>query len=392
MQLFFSITGAFDMERFWFAIRVQLESYFRRLGHNIGTKLTLLVCVSILFFLFFHIFFQFIHRDLKVVPPQTRMAFSNSFAFVVLCFVAWFSGKHIYFSLKGKKSFGFYMRFIGENPRSIRFFQLIFTILLLNIIISPFWWVITGYFVIWSFPQKVYGFFFYTILTLFAFLVWNRVKKNRKDEMTQGNFPSKVNKQDAIYFWRLRKSFYRFPLNSLWFAVLISLMFMGLVSKSLESMILFQIMAYLQGLALGLLVCFEQSKSFKASWVERSLGVSHEVYSKSLFRITTYISVSGVVSYLLGFIMSLPFASLGFSWSLVLRIFSLCSLISVPVLLVNCIAFQLNPRSFHTLSLLLFLTSLFLTTAIVMNPLFVLAFPVIYSYAKESQKDRFHTI
>ena len=197
----------------------------------------------------------------------------------------------------------------------------------------------------------------------------------------------------VLYVWRVKRIFYRERVFSfLLFSTFFCLFGVGFLGFKLQEDFFLMTASYALGFVLGSVICFQITEEFKSIWLERNAGVSHKNYMKSLQLLTHCIGLCGIGSLSLGLFLSFFLFGESFNGESFVFLVKAGALVYVPVWLVNCIALQLDPRNAQVQVIILFLLSLFLCTAIMINLLFILLCFGFHIYGQDSQKNRFYNI
>lgn len=371
---------------------MQLLCFFNKIKNNFANKITLAFCFSIIFSLFFHIFYRFIYHDLSLLPSGVRLHIAQAFSYLILFLVSVWVGKQLASFNHSKDEIGQYLRFIGEDQKKIFFFKLIYSPLLIFIIFIPFWLVITHFFVSWSFFQKIvcigscflFSWFCYFVFSFFL-ISKEKVLKPLKIE---GGSRGKV-----LYFWRIKRLFLRRPFFCfLIFFSSLSLFALNFLFFGKFPFVLLMLLDSSFGILIGAICCVFVAEDFQSIWLERNGGVSHEDYMSSLFLLTNSLGFLGSFSITIAVFFNLIYFSRGFGFENFVSLLQLSLLAYVPSFLLNCISLQLEPRNLPMQLTLLFITSFFLCTAVMINPLLSLLCPFLFLYGRDSQRDRFYNI
>ena len=347
------------------------------LRYNFANKITLFFCSFFIFSLFFHIFHQFIHRELSFLHGVARFYLINSFALTVFFVTAFFIGKKVYLFNKSPNSICCFLRRRGEDQTVLFLFKCMYIPSMILVLFLPFWLLVTYYFVSWSFFEKI----LYLLLSSAACFVgyfFLAIKSSFFKISSSLIILSKESVEQILYEWKLKRSFKK---NSdsfiiLLFALLLVsvLCFLFFFNINFFSLLL---ISYLAGFLIGGVCCLQISEDFRTIWLERNTGVSHKNYMHSVFSITKIYGLFGVCPIFFFSFISLAFKGYAFNIETLSKIIKLLLVFSLPIWLVNCIALQLDPRNIKVQMMVLFISSLFLCSAIAISPFFLILCPFL---------------
>lgn len=371
---------------------MHISSLFNMLKSNLANELTLALCSSTVLILFFYIFHNFISEQLNQVSGLASYYLGNFFAFFVLFSISIFMGKRINLFFHSPQNTYCFAKNIGEEPRVLLFFQVLYLPFFILVVYLPFWFIVTCFFVDWSFWEKIVYFSISVILCSITSMSHRFKSKIEKTQTKLFKLKSR-SIQKALYDWRVRQMLLKNNLSLFLLGVSFGLMFfLGFCNYlGVQEFFVF-LLCFLSGVLTGTAICFQISEDFRSIWLERNAGVSHHSYMKAIFQLSNVLALLLVFTVSFFYISSLIARSQAFDLISFLFLIKLCLLSCVPIWLVNCIALQIEPRRPFVQSIVLLLISLFLCTALLINLGFLILFPFIFSYAKTSQNNRFYTI
>ena len=380
------------IKRAVFVIWMHLLSLFNMFRSNLANELTLALCSGTVLVLFFHIFHNFISKHLNEVSILASYYVGNFFALFTVFAVSIFLGKRISFFFHSPKNTFSFLKSMGEEPRVLRVFQVVYLPFLILVIFVPFWSLVTYFFVAWFFWEKVLYFILCALLCSISSVSY-RFKFNREENQKNLFELKRRSIQKALYDWRVKQILLRNKTSLFLIGSSFSLMFfLGFCHYlGVQDFFVF-LLCFLSGLLTGTAICVQISEDFRSIWLERNAGISHHSYMKAVFQLCTALALLLILTVSFFYISSLFALNQSFDLISLLFLIKLCLLSCVPILLVNCIALQIDPRRPLVQSLVLLLISLFFCTALLINLAFLILFPFLFSYAKTSQNNRFYTI
>ena len=380
------------VKRLYMLSKMEFSSLFNKIKSHFATKITTFLSSSVVFFLFVHIFRDFKEKHLKLISLEISDFFGTFFALFLLLIGGSLCSKSLRsFLFSQKRSLNF-ARTLGEEDTVLKFHTIFHTFLLIFSVYLPFFLLSFYFFASWRGLELIFYFTFPLVFCFFYYFFLKRSSYQLGERRISSLADKALTQQEALYKWRSERLLGD-PLMKALFILSTFLTILGTYLFSVREFRLLSVCLYFcSGFTLGVAVLYCVSEDFKSIWLERLSGVSHDSYMKSVLYLAKIIAFFIVIFHIASLVLNLLFWQVTLDQSLSLLVFQ-CLVIQIsPIFLVNIMALQVDPRKLLTQVILLFMIGLFFCSAVLIHPLAFLFWPVLYSYGKKSQQDRFYTI
>lgn len=212
------------------------------------------------------------------------------------------------------------------------------------------------------------------------------VKKNPDSDRKQGALLNSQSAQAALLEWRLKLLFTRNRMTQFcFFLVLPCSLMLGAAAFLSYPFVTAFVLSFSAGFLANCALCFQFAEDIESSRLEKSSGVTHRSFLIMLFSVSFIVgSILGSLNFLIWWLGHLGGAD---SFGEALRVFFISAL---PSCLLPSFLFQIEARRPLLSIMVSFLVSLFVTTAIYANWLFLGLIPLIIYYGFTSQEGRFY--
>ena len=364
------------------------SSLIKRIRYDLAKEAVIGFCSLIIISLFYYIFNDFLNTEIQKISLKMRDSFAEYLANVLLIVTAIAAGRSVRNEKFDDRSCGNAFKFLGEDPKVIRKFWMLRIPSKVVLFYVPSWFICLNSLVDWQWTRIVaYLFGMLVISTLLIFYpgsttVETEVVASRKSILSNHPYSASA----ALLQWRLKQMLQRNRLAQIFISISLGFSaFLAALSHPIEPFVIF--LSMLSGLLMAFAVSFQIASDLSYSWIEKNLGVSHESYLGTLFKLSVILgSLSGAAS--MGFFgINTLINGIGLNWSLLIKVFFIGL---TPSFLVPNIIFQIDARRTFIQVLNIILASLFVSTAIFANLAGVLLLPLIAYYGVSSQQGRFY--
>lgn len=371
---------------------LDLKASLRKLLYGFGEEIVVFLCGGVLASLFFYMLHDLLYKQMLELSQVSQKQIQDFLAILLAVFCGFIGSSFIFSDLFKDKNLLKWSSEKGEDKRELFWFiffsgsikaaLLLFIYLLLNQIIFSLMsfkdHIILGF--VFIFSGSIEYFFLSMQRKYQKLLSFQKLK-------LKSFFPKKIASQKtALFFWFFREIF-RLHLMSIIILLtfIIGLFFIAFFAhyKAPPSLIFFS--SYGTSLFAAYYLSYSFAFLLKNSWIEKQAAITHEAYLKTIEEIclSIYLILSGVL-----FFWVCLNQQEGFSFE-ALRI-ALASTVSCQ--LIPAVFFQIAPKKHLIVFMSTFLLSLFVGTGIFVSWFGLLALPVVFSYGRSSQKDRFYKI
>ncbi|NRA64039.1 MAG: hypothetical protein HRU19_06115 [Pseudobacteriovorax sp.] len=369
-------------------VKIFVSSFIRKIRYDFISESVVLVCSSVLLFLFYYMFQDFIHVKMAALDASTRENFAKTFSYILLFVTAyavtkWTRGESkLEFSTIGQTATR-----LGTDKVTVAWYRLIQSTLIQICCFVSQWVIINSFFYPFSIGQ-ILG--LQTLISAFLFLSlkWSspQIKKHtayRGSQKHKQHSPSQ-----ALVAWRWQQILFRQRSSRIALTAgggSAALLVISLFLNKADSLIILLSMA--MGFFVGSAIIFQIEEDMKHCWLEKTLGISHERYTSAYLKVGILASLTMSI-FLCLTIFTLYFV-LGKSFDLVTSL-KVIPISSIGPLAVAPLMFQIDPEKSLVQMLLCFFVCLFLGTGIFAHWLFAAAIPILLYYGMKYQKDLFY--
>ena len=317
-----------------------------------------------------------------------RDSFANYLAHIVIIVTAISTGRSIRKEKLDPRSCGNAFSFLGEDPQVLRGFWMLRIPSKIMMFYIPCWILCLYSIVEWPWSQvSIYLIGMLGVSLLFIFYPKSKAEENEDQTSNKSILRDRAySAANVLLIWRLRQILGRNRLAQVFiFSSMIFSAFLLVLSNPIEPFVVFLCM--LSGLQMAFALSFQVASDLSYSWIEKNLGVSHELYLATLFKLSMILgSMSGIISMLCYSINTFIFSN-SINWLICAKVFFIGL---TPAFLVPNIIFQIDGRRTFIQVLNIILASLFVSTAIFASLAGALLLPLIAYYGVTSQQGRFY--
>jgi hypothetical protein len=360
-------------------------------------EIVVAICATVVFALFLYVFNDFLNVEISQVSVAMRDVFGRWLGRTILLLSAGFSGRSLMLKARDTNSLGNFALSMGENPKTVNFLSYMEGISTLCLFYVPSLVLVQTFFMAMS-PRDLA-----IILPLMIFGSWS-VKtfgRHRRD----GRLDPKSVKPDllppaiklksrAMVLWRTGQILRRNRLTQV--CVLFALAFSALlafVSYKHGPLFAAILTSFMSGLLMASALAFQIAEDTGYSWIEKSLGVSHDDYVLALKSAALRLAFPlGLLNGLIWFLGLWNNHGLGVfqeltSFSDAAKILSMTV---IPAWIAPFLAFQIDARRPFIQITVILLLGLFLCTAVFNHWLGLLLLPLFSYYAGQTQNGHFY--
>lgn len=374
--------------RAWFLYYLSYTSLIKRIRYDLAKEMVIGFCSLIIIALFYYIFNDFLNIEIQKISEKMRDSFAEYLANTLFLVAAIASGRSIRKEKVDARSCGNAFAFLGEDPKVLKGFWLLRIPSKIAMIYLPTWFVCFYSLVDWTLLHSILvlgGMLTLTLLLTFY------------PSSDSGEIENKASShallQDRIYsapkvllIWRLQQMLRRNHLAQI--CMILSLFisaFLILLSNPIEAFVIF--LSLLAGLQMAFALSIQIASDLSYSWIEKNLGISHDQYIATLFKLAIILgSASGLCSMLCYGANSFTKTEY-LNWLIAAKVFFIGM---TPAFMVPNIIFQIDGRRTFIQILNIILASLFVGTAIFAHIAGALLLPLIAYYGITSQQGRFY--
>ncbi|NRA44779.1 MAG: hypothetical protein HRU09_07480 [Oligoflexales bacterium] len=360
----------------------------KRIRYDLAKETVIGFCSLIIISLFYYIFNDFLNIEIQKISLKMRDSFAYYLANAIILLSAIAAGRSIRSERLDSRSCGNAFKYLGEDPKVLRDYWLLRIPSKILMFYIPTWFVCFYSLVDWPWVQiaiSVIG-----MLVISLALIFYPNSRGEQSETRASNRSILKNRvysaSSALLIWRLKQLFKRNRLAQV--CLLTSTLFSAsllVLPNPIEAFVVF--LSLIAGIQVAFALSFQVASDLSYSWIEKNLGVSHEHYLATLFKLSLILgSLSGTTSMIFYGINNILILG-NVSWQILLKIFFIGM---TPAFMVPNIIFQIDGRRTFIQILNIILASLFVGTAIFANLAGVLLLPLIAYYGVTSQQGRFY--
>ncbi|MFK7823101.1 MAG: hypothetical protein AB8G05_03030 [Oligoflexales bacterium] len=374
--------------RAWYLYFLSYTSLIKRVRYDLAKEIVIAFCSFIIISLFYYIFNDFLNIEIQKISLKMRDGLANYLANIVILVTAIATGRSIRKERVDSRSCGNAFKFLGEQPKVLQGFWLLRIPSKLLMFYLPCWFICLYSLVDWPLTLVFSYLFGMLIISLLLIFYPKSGLSESESQISKISIlkDRSYSASSALLNWRLKQILARnrlaqiFILSSFIFSA-----FLLTLSNPIEPFVIFLCM--LAGLQMAFALSFQVAYDLSYSWIEKNLGISHENYLATLFKLALILgSMSGLISMLCYGINSFTIAG-KLNWIICVKIFFIGM---TPAFLVPNIIFQIDGRRTFIQILNIILASLFVSTAIFASLAGVLLLPLIAYYGVTSQQGRFY--
>lgn len=355
-------------------------SFFHKLRHDLARELVVGFCSLILPALFYYVFNDFLNSEVQKISPHMRSSFGEFLAWTLCAGSAFAGGRLLRTFYMNPHSLFRSTEFLGEDPKTRRALGIFHAFVVFVLLYVPTWILIDRILTQWSSFKILISFLLMSVVSALASLLKQSSDTHTNHIPLQWTHSSIAN----MVYWRLYLLFVRNRLTQFCFFLftVCTFVLIGAAHRSFPFVAAFAI-SFWSGFLGACALSFQFAEDLNASYIEKSCGVSHNSYLRTLF------FVSLLVGFLLGFVQALVFFLITGENAAAdaLRIFFICA---TPMWVVPAVLFQIDGRRALISILTSFLTGLFLATAIYASWFALLLLPLTAYYGFNTQDGRFY--
>lgn len=372
---------------------LSLKGFFYRLRFDLGREITVAISSAAIFFLFFYIFNDFLNVEVRSLSEPMRESFSFWLSNTMFLIVSIIAGRKINAEKHDPASFVESSNLLGESPKTTKYLWLLRQATIILVSFVPAWFINQNYLYPYNGLTKLYVTLSMLALSYIAykFKTSDALKTNDTEKPLLAE--TLMGPEKAMRVWRLKQMFFKNRLTQTCFsfAFLFSLM-LGWASFHKAPMFVLVLITFMAGVMTASALAFQVSEDLEYSWAEKNLGISHESYIQTLssigYRLGFLIALISLITWITGALLNLK--TLQLEQQLLLDGLKIAIITWVPSALVSSLAFQIEARKPAVTITSIFLTSLFIITAIFAHWLGLILVPVLIHYAKQYQSGRFY--
>ena len=344
------------MKKCLFLFGIHLFSFFHKLRHDLARELVLGFCSLIILSLFYYVFNDFLNSEVKSFSPTMRDAFASVLAWILLLASAFAVGRLWRAFLHDPRSLLKTSLLIGESPSVSKALIGFHSILVALLVYLPVWLFVGTVLVNWSLGKQLLVTALMLVFTTLSAMLKKQLDQDIQDKVP---LPESGSVFVVICHWRLYLMFWRKPLTQFALALfgLCLVLLCFAVAKSVPFAAKF-ILCFWGGFMGSCALCFQFSDDLEASYLEKSAGVSHATYLKTLVASSLFVALLLASLNALAYVMvSSLSGGLGMNEAVdALRLFFVTA---VPPWLVPNLLFHLDARRPVLPLLVCFLVGLF---------------------------------
>ncbi len=367
----------------------------RRLISHLGEELVIGSCSLILVALFYYIFSDFIAHEVQAISPELSQTLGTALAFLVLSASAMKAGAYLCISLAQPEQFAAFAARLGESPRVLTYLRLLWLPSLLLYFYVPSFVLVSCGFVHWHTENYAGAFACCLLITALSWGVC-RIQENKGPQQLTLLSPSPWKRITVIdhplitmWWWRFQQLVFRHPRARV-FLLLGSagLLLTNYCLLKSAADLLVVVAAYFTGIAVAFSLILFIADDCKSLWIEKECGVSHNLFFASLELLG--LSIGAVFLVLQGSLMGLVWGFAAPPTLGGLLMLKIVAIMITPSCIVPALALQIDGKRPGVQMISVILVSLLLTTAIFAQLLSVLLLPLVSSYGRSSQRDRYY--
>lgn len=380
--------------------RLSLMSFIHRLRHDFARELVIGFCGFILLSLFYYIFNDFLNEEVKSISEPMREYFGEILAYVMIGIGIIACSRMISTERSDPRSHGRAFAQLGENRRVISMYLCLRIPTLILIIFVPLTIIRRKIFVDWGVGKEfLLGFASLALIVISSLFsqLGKRSEANKSSPVSLLKNPPDSPLKSLI-FWKLAGILWRHTSCKICLG-------MGGVTSALLLLISKYdhpaafLIAFLTGVFISCALMIQISSDLQCSWIEKNLGVSHDLWMASVTAISLLFAFFATIligSFYWGSVFIYGFGVNGViegNHELFLRLetsirLSLCGF--TPPFMVPFLALQIDGRRFFIQMMSVILCSLFVATAIYASLASLALLPLIFYYGVTTQKGRFY--
>jgi hypothetical protein len=348
------------------------------------------ICSVVVFALFFYVFNDFLNVEIKDLSSAMRDTFGAALAIVFALTASLFAGRKIHQEKNSPDTLFYSARFLGESQKVLRQYWMMRKVTIISAFYLPTFYLIQNY--LYKLDRNL---FISTLLIMFitSFLsfVSTPDKSNDENKQTKLLDSGKLSPLKTMSRWRLQLILKRNRLAQV--CLILSFSFVGLLAlisfKQIPSFVGF-LASFMAGMLIAAAISFQISDDLKYSWIEKNLGVSHELYIQMLKRISLVLASLLCFSITAAWLSPKIFSATGILPSALIETIKFSFSAMTPLWILPHVVFQIDGRKPIIQLATVLLIGLFIGTAIFANLLAILLLPIFSYYAEQSQHGHFY--
>ena len=365
--------------------KLYIISFWNRLKLDLARELTVAICATVLIALFVYMFNDFIQIKISSLDQSVRSIIGQSIA--IACFLAASLWLYRVLRLDDREPSGIYIFALrlGETRSNLHQFRLQKTMMLCSILYA-LTWLLTERF-LWSWSWEVMATLQGFALIPVILIYWRRPNLEAAEAKKKSVTVNRVQLNRKMFtpmHWRLNQLLYRNRMAQICLGTALLCSLSTAAGAWMGTPILLSVLVMIFSSSfLVAALAFQLQEDMASSWLDKGMGISHEVIVKTYFRLGLAIGVPVATLSLLGLV---PLMATD-SW---LEWLKLPWIGLVGPVCFAAIMFQIDPRKPFIQMLIGLLLSLFLGTAIFAHWLSLLLIPILFSYGKQYQAGSYY--
>lgn len=372
-------------------LKIVASGSLNRLRYDLARELVVLVSGGVVMATFAYIINDFLNVQVSGLSAVMRDRFAEPVAVAILAIAAFKAGAIIRSEWSGLSTPSRMAQFLGEQPKIVLMFRLLYSATVLAMLHGISWWVVFKYLASPPAGTVLIG-ELAMLATTFLSGLWYR-DNSKETEMSASSWLKTDGKQKgkltSFVRWRTAQIALRNRTARMCF-VIATLLYLLLIPLQNPAIPFFASVAcsILASIVATSALFFQLSEDLNYAWAERTMGISHQDFCNGYQMISLLMSMPMIVLALLCFTVGhllfnggdYPAANAG-----TLVLINISTPVIAPMLM-----FQIDGRRPVINLILLTIAAMFIDTAIFANKLSLLLIPVLHYYASGSQNGRFY--